>query len=185
LIHLLLWKPHGAPDLSSAPTVPWSLVWAHGLHRKSPEHGVARLRTGRRLRVTWQGPRFSGARNSCGWQVVHRPPARLILKPTANQGIRGVHARIGLWADSGRILLDPVWGRVDASRCHRRTPRNHQTHDDAGRLHLERSFDLATGCSNQGKGSRLVLLEHNSKPCEAGVGPPEISRSKSHPESCQ
>ena len=117
---------------NSAPTVPWSLVWAHGMHRKSPEHGMARLRACQGLRVTWQGPRFSGARNCCGWQVVHRPSARLILRPTASQGIRGIYARIGLCADCGRIPLDPVWGRLGASRCHRRTPRNHHAQHDTG-----------------------------------------------------
>ena len=93
---------------------------------------MARLRACQGLRVTWQGPRFSGARNCCGWQVVHRPSARLILRPTASQGIRGIYARIGLCADCGRIPLDPVWGRLGASRCHRRTPRNHHAQHDTG-----------------------------------------------------
>ena len=34
--------------------------------------------------------------------------------------------------DCGRIPLDPVWGRLGASRCHRRTPRNHHAQHDTG-----------------------------------------------------
>lgn len=135
------WHPNSSSVRPCAPgstkTVSGSLVRPHRLHREPPEHGMPRLDSRRGLRVLWQRQRFAGTRNCGGWQVIHGPPARLILKRAASQGIGRVHARIRLCTDGRCELLGLVWGRLRLGASSR-TPREDEAHQKEVCFHSKR-----------------------------------------------
>lgn len=135
------WHPNSSSVRPCAPgstkTVSGSLVRPHRLHREPPEHGMPRLDSRRGLRVLWQRQRFAGTRNCGGWQVIHGPPARLILKRAASQGIGRVHARIRLCTDGRCELLGLVWGRLRLGASSR-TPRENKAHQKEVCFHSKR-----------------------------------------------
>ncbi len=106
----------------SWPAVPGSLVRPVRLHREPPEHGVARFGRSRRrprCRPAWP---FVESWHRGAWQFDQRQLARFILKPAARQGIRQVHARMGMNADRVRAVLFRVRGdgRLSPRRCRQR-----------------------------------------------------------------